>query len=162
MSRAGADAADEAPVELDADERELLTGELDALLPSLDGARRQHYARLRTAVANGHVPVDLTGPLESLLELVLQTARARTRHSAEGERILTGVYRRTPAGRRLSAHLQQVNDALRSLHGHTIESLSARMRTVGHFTLTVQTDGASVTLATRPDSLDVESISVGG
>ena len=149
-----------APIELDAEERELVGLDLDALLPTLDGERHARSAALRDTVAAGQVADELVPALESLLELTLQTARARARYRAEGDQTLTGLYRRTPAGRQLSDHLRQVNEALKTLDGQTIESLSVRMRTVGHFTLTIQTDATTITLATRPDSVDVESISV--
>lgn len=147
-------------IELDPDERELVGLDIDALLPTLDGDRHDRYAQLRDAVAAGQVPGELVPALESLLELTLQTARARARYRAEGEKILTALYRRTPGGRELSSHLGQVNEALTTLAGQTIASLSVRMRTVGHFTLTIQTDETTITLAARPDSVDVESIAV--
>jgi hypothetical protein len=144
------------------EERELVAYDLDVLLPTLQGARRDRYARLREAVGQGQVPGELVPALESLLELTLQTARARARHKADGERTLTELYGRTPAGRELAAHLRNVNQALRELQGQTIGSLTVRMRTVGHFTLTVQTDEAAMTLVARPDTIDVESIAVSG
>jgi hypothetical protein len=97
----------------------------------------------------------------SLVVLTLPTARARARYRAEGEKVLTQLYGRTSAGRGLAEHLSQVNGALKALAGHTVKGVNVRMRTVGHFTITVQTDGATITLAARPDSLDVESIAVG-
>jgi hypothetical protein len=148
------------PLDLDADEQELVGLDIEALLPTLDAARQQRYAALGEAVRRGQVPPELVPALESLLELTLQTARARTRYRAEGEQTLTKLYRRTPAGRELTGHLRRVDEALKTLAGQTIESLSVRMRTVGHFTLTVQTDATTITLVARPDSLDVESIAV--
>lgn len=150
-----------APLELTDEESELVGLDLDVLLPTLDGSRRDRYEALRAAVGAGQVPARLQPALESLLELTLQTARARTRYRAEGEQILTKLYTRTASGRELADHLGQVNEALRSLAGQTIGSVTVRMRTVGHFTVTIQTDGTTITLATRPDSLDVESIAVG-
>lgn len=147
-------------LDLDVEERELVAQDVDALLPTLDGPRRARYAVLRDAVGDGHVPHDLLPALESLLELTLQTARARARYRAEGEQTLTRLYRRTPRGRELTAHLGHVNKALQTLAGQTVESMSVRMRTVGHFTLTIQTDATTLTLAARPDSVDVESIAV--
>jgi hypothetical protein len=155
-----AEAPTQAPIELDAEERELVGLDLDALLPTLDGARRERYQALRDAVSVGRIPPELVPALESLLALTLQTARARARYRAEGEKTLTDLYRRTPGGRELSAHLRQVNEALTSLQGETIVSLSTRMRTVGHFTVTIQTDQTTLTLVSRPDTLDVESIAV--
>ena len=148
-------------VDLEEFEQELVLSDLDALLPTLDGARHDRFSQLRDAVDLGRVPVPLVPALESVLELTLQTARARARHHADGERALTDLYRRTTAGRQLAAHLGQVNKALKSLQGQTIESVSVRMRTVGHFTIAVQTDRSSITLSARPDAVNVESVGVG-
>ncbi len=152
---------DTATIELDAEEQELVAQDLELLLPTLDGERRERFRQLAAAVAIGEVPASLTPALESVLELTLQTARARQRYRAEGEKILTGLYRRTPGGRELTDHLRQVNAALDSLAGNTVEAVTVRMRTVGHFTLTIHTDEATITLASRPDSVDVESVAVG-
>jgi hypothetical protein len=150
------------PLELDADERELIGLELAALLPALEGSRRERYQALADAVAaGGAVPAELIPQLESLLELVLQTARARKLYRAEGERVLTGLLRRTPRGRELGAHLNAVNKALTALTGHTLNGARVGMRTLGHFTVTLQTDAGTLTLAVRPDSLNVESVAVG-
>jgi hypothetical protein len=149
------------PLELDGDERELIELELGSLLSALEGPRRERYQALADAVADGAVPPDLVPHLESLLELVLQTARARKLYRAEGERILTALLRRTPRGRELSSHLADVNKALKAITGHTLNGARVGMRTLGHFTVTLQTDAATLTIAVRPDSLNVESVAVG-
>jgi hypothetical protein len=151
----------EEPLELNDDEQELIELELASLLPALEGSRRERYQALAGAVAQGTVPPELVPQLESLLELVLQTARARKLYRAEGERILTALLRRTPRGRELSSHLNEVNTALNAIAGHTLNGVRVGMRTLGHFTVTLQTDAATLTLAVRPDSLNVESVAVG-
>ena len=158
---AGANADPIAALELDEDERDLVARDIEVLLPTLEGDRRERYARLRDTVLAGSVPAELTPALESLLELTLQTARARTRYRAEGEQTLTKLYARTAGGRERAGHLREVNKALGSLAGQTVESVAVRMRTVGHFTIAIQTSGTTITLAARPDSVDVESIAVG-
>lgn len=149
------------PIELNEEERTLILSDLDALLPTLDGARADRFRALRASAVAGTVPADLVAALESVLELTLQTGRARTRYRADGEGILTAVYRRTSAGRTLSKHLGQVNEALKTLAGDEVTSISVRMRTVGHFTIAIQTDNTTLTLAARPDTINVESIAVG-
>ena len=149
------------PLELDSDEQELIELELASLLPALEGPRRERYQALAETVAGGTVPPDLVPQLESLLELVLQTARARKLYRAEGERILTALLRRTPRGRELTGHLNDVNTALTAITGHTLNGVRVGMRTLGHFTVTLQTDAATLTLAVRPDGLNVESVAVG-
>jgi hypothetical protein len=151
----------EPPIELDDNERELVALELDTIIPALRGERRQRYERLRDAVDDGTVPGDLTPELSSLLELALQTARARQLYRAEGERILTNLLRRTPRGKELATQLSDVNKALRAVAGHPLESVQVRMRTLGHFTVTVATAAATVTLAVRPDSVSIDSVAVG-
>lgn len=148
------------PLTLDDDERELVDLELQALLPALAAERRERYLALADAVADGSVPPDLVGHLQSLLELALQTARARKLYSAEGEKILTGLFKRTPAGRDLAAQLSDINGALRAVANRELRSARVGMRTLGHFTVTLTTDEAKVTLAVRPDGMNVESVEV--
>lgn len=149
------------PIVLDDDERELVTLEVDQLLPALQGTRRERFAVLADAVEGGEVPADAVPALESLLELALQTARARTLYRAEGEKVLTGLYKRTPAGRALASQLGDVNRALRGVAGRELLGARVAMRTLGHFTITLQTAAATVTLAVRPDGVNVESLGVG-
>ena len=139
----------------------VLAAELDALLPAFEGARRERYLALAAAVRAGEVGDEHVPELESVLELALSTARARRLYSAEGERLLTDVLRRTPRGRDLQEQLDQVNRALRTVTGATLRSASVRMRTLGHFTVTITSDAASLTLAVRPDGVAVEAVSVG-
>lgn len=158
----GATSAPQAePVTLTAEEQVLVRADLDVLLPTLDGERAERFAALRHAVVAGTIPVELGGALEALLELTLQTGRARARYRADGEGVLTKVYRRTAAGRGLQAHMRQVNTALGRLEGEQITSVKVGMRTVGHFTIAIQTDRTTLTLATRPDTINVESVAVG-
>ncbi|HSJ44770.1 MAG TPA: hypothetical protein VK923_08835 [Euzebyales bacterium] len=148
------------PLELDDDEQEIVEAELAALLPALSGARREGYEALAAAVADGSVPPELVVHLQSLLELALQTARARKLYRAEGEKILTDVFRRTPAGRALARQLGDINAALKAVASHELRSARVGMRTLGHFTVTLRTDQATLTLAVRPDGMNVESVEV--
>lgn len=148
------------PLELDDDERELVDLELAALLPALSAGRREGYEALSDAVAAGTVPPELVVHLQSLLELALQTARARKLYRAEGEKILTDLFKRTPAGRALTRQLGDMNTALRAVAGHELRGARVGMRTLGHFTVTLRTDETTLTLAVRPDGMNIESIEV--
>jgi hypothetical protein len=149
-----------AALELDDAERELVAAEVAALLPALSEERRPGYEALADAADEGSVPPELVVHLQSLLELALQTARARKLYRAEGEKILTGVFRRTPAGRALTRQLGDINGALRAVADHELRSARVGMRTLGHFTVTLRTDEATLTLAVRPDGMNVESVEV--
>ncbi|MGH8887110.1 MAG: hypothetical protein ACRDYX_18455 [Egibacteraceae bacterium] len=154
--------ADPVTVTLDDEERELLGLELRTLLPALSGPRLERYAALARAVgSDAAVPAELLPALESVLELALQTGRARQLYRAEGERILTSVLRRTPRGREFAANLDQVNKALRVVAGQKLDTVQVRMRTLGHYTVTIQSEAATLTLAIRPDGVQVESVAAG-
>jgi hypothetical protein len=154
---------DAVSVTLGDEERELLRLELRTLLPALSGPRRERYEALARVIDSdsASVPVEVLPALESVLELALQTGRARRLYRAEGERILTNVLRRTPQGRELSAQLDRVNEALRVVTGETLDAVRVRMRTLGHFTVTIQSKATTITLAVRPDGVQVESVAVG-
>ncbi|MGH8933791.1 MAG: hypothetical protein ACRDZO_24935 [Egibacteraceae bacterium] len=154
-------------VQLDDEERDLLRSEVGALLPALrgsgGGSRLAHYQALADAIdeADAPVPAELLPTLESILELALQTGRARKLYRAEGERILTGVLRRTPRGRELSSRLGTVNTALQVVAGQRLDAVNVRMRTLGHYTVTIQSPAATLTLAIRPDGIEIESVTAG-
>jgi hypothetical protein len=149
-------------LQLTDEERELLQAELAALLPALSGERREAYQALADAVENNSIPLDLLPLIEGLTKLALETGRARRLYRAEGERILTDLFRKTPSGQELSKSLNEVNKALSILEGQTLQSVRVAMRTLGHFTVTVETEKAVITIAILPDIVTVDSISVGG
>jgi hypothetical protein len=149
-------------LQLTDEERELVQAELAALLPALSGERREAYQALADAVEQNSVPPDLLPLLEGLTKLALETGRARRLYRAEGERILTELFRKTPSGKELSQSLHEVNKALSVLEGQTLLGIRVAMRTLGHFTVTVETEKAVITIAIRPDAVTVDSVSVGG
>lgn len=149
-------------LQLTDEERELVQAELAALLPALSGERREAYQALADAVEQNSVPPDLLPLLEGLTKLALETGRARRLYRAEGERILTDLFRKTPSGKELSKSLHEVNKALSVLEGQTLLGIRVAMRTLGHFTVTVETEKAVITIAIRPDAVTVDSVSVGG
>jgi hypothetical protein len=147
---------------LSPEEQELLSQELAALLPALSDQRQEGYRLLAAATAQGQVPPELLPLLEGLVALALETGRARRLYTAEGERLLTDLFRRTPAGQELARHLEEVNRALAVLAGRTLWGVRVAMRTLGHFTITLDTEGAAVTLAVRPGAVALESVAIGG
>ncbi|WP_456338165.1 hypothetical protein [Fervidibacter sacchari] len=154
--------AERESLQLTDEERELLQAELAVLLPALSGERKEAYQALADAVERNSVPPDLLPLLEGLTKLALETGRARRIYRAEGERILTELFRKTPSGQELSKSLNEVNKALSILEGQTLQGVRVAMRTLGHFTVTIETEKAVITIAIRPDAVTVDSISVGG
>ncbi len=141
------------------DEAALVVEEALHLAEALSGAQHARTLALAQAARDGAVPAELVDVLEGVVVLALQTGRARRRYLAEGERLLTDVLRRTPRGRDLQDQIATVNDALRTLAGRRLDGVRVEMRTLGHFTLTLQCEGVSLTLAVRADGVRVESVS---
>jgi hypothetical protein len=144
------------------EERELLLSELDAVLPALGGERGPAYQALRESVQRGDVPDHQLPLLEGVVSLALDTGRARLVHRADGERVLTELFRRTPRGRAQTEALAGVNRALGTLRGQPLRNVRVAMRTVGVFTVTVETDLAGVALSLGRGGVAVDHVSVGG
>ena len=127
-------------------EQELLDAELAdfaAVLP--DPSARARYAELAAAVQQAEIPVPLLAPLETMLELVLQTQRVRRRHGAEADGALHDLLARTPRGRALRRGAHEVNKSLTALSGQVLESLRFSV-TPGGQRLVVTTDECQVAL----------------
>lgn len=146
---------------LNEDERQILLTELAAIAAAADPSRRAVYDRLTAQVQEGLVAADDEETLGSVVAMLLETGRARRRYRVEGERILTGLFRRLPPGRELERRLEGANAALAAFAGKTLHSVRVGMRTVGHYTLALETEAGTVTLAIRPGGIDVESLAVG-
>ena len=149
-------------IALTAEQQDILRAEVAAILRAISGQRRETYEALAAAVNAGEVPVSLMVPLEELVALLLETRRARQIYTAEGERVLTELFQETNKGREMARQLAEVNRALASLSGRTISGVRIGMRTIGHFTVTLNAGAMSVTLAVQPRSVIVEGVAVGG
>lgn len=145
-------------VELSDEEAEIVAAEASAAAGVLDGPRRDQARALAEEARGGQVPDDLLATLERILTASLQGGRARHLYKAEGERLLTRLLARTPGGRRQQEELEAVNQALRSLGGRLLDRVSVAMRTPGHFTVSLQTEGVGLVLVVRPDGVAVESL----
>ncbi|MDQ7030451.1 MAG: hypothetical protein Q9O62_12055 [Ardenticatenia bacterium] len=150
-----------APLMLEEEEQTLLLQELEDYLALLSVERRATYRPLWEQVVAGHVGPEHMTTLGEVVALSLMSGRARRRYTAEGERILTALFRRTPQGEALNARLAQVNRALGALRNRPLEAMRVGMRTLGHFTLQVRADGVTLTLTFRPHGVEVESITAG-
>ncbi|GAP62558.1 hypothetical protein ARMA_0981 [Ardenticatena maritima] len=147
---------------IEADARDLVLREVAAYFPSVPPERRSVLDRLGQHVETGHVPPELQGLLGEILGASLMSGRSRRLYTAEGERLFTEIFRQTPQGRETSSQLASINRALKTLSGQTITSVRVNMRTLGHFTITIGTPVATITLAVRPNGVELESLNVGG
>ena len=150
------------PIELEPAEGELIGLELSELGPVSSPERKRAYDALAAAAAEGVVPADLVPLLERVIAISLESGRARRRYLAEGEKVLTDLFRRTPSGQKLQASLRDVNKALQVLEGRAVEGVKISLRTLGHIRIALETEGVSFTLSVRPSAVMVESLQVSG
>jgi hypothetical protein len=151
-----------AELELRQAEREVLEQEVGPFAETLrDPAARERYLALDRAVRGGVVPADLVKPLEAMLELVLQTRRIRQRHGPEGEQALNELFYRTERGAGLRQASREVNAALETFSGQTLEKITL-LAGPGRHTLIINTDRARLTLKVDAAGARIENLEVGG
>jgi hypothetical protein len=149
------------PLALDAAEREVVLAELAALVAVVhDREARRRYLALEAAAATGTVEGELLPELESLLELSLETGRARRMHSAEGERTLLRLFSRTSRGTRARQATDAINLALAELSGQVLEGLLFTLQGPGVYRLGIHTDRCRLALTIDRHGLAAESVEV--
>lgn len=119
------------------------------------------YQALAEAALEGRIPDDLVDAAERVTTVSLQTGRAKRDGQANEEKLLAAVYRRTPAGKALTARAREVNKALETLTGRTVQTARIGALAPGSYSLTLEADGVAVTLAIGTDGLEVRSLQAG-
>ena len=149
-------------MKLTEEERELL---LTEVAQALDNVRAPElkvtYGELLSAVDQGEVPDELLAPLESVLELGLESGRIRKVHLAHGEMTAQRIFARTPRGRAMQGASAEVNEALRALVGHTIEEVSISQPGPGRFSLLLGTEHGRLVLRLNRSGVRLQSLEVG-
>ena len=149
-------------LELGTAEREILAAEAATFAATrTDPAARARYAELAAAVESGTVPPELAGALETLLDLLLSTGRARREHGGPAEAALQRLFLRTPRGAALKAAAAEVNEALTALRGQALENLTFAPTARGH-SLVITTGAYQLTLAIDRAGVRVEQVETGG
>ena len=119
-----------------------------------DPAAQARYERLAAAAASGAVPDDLVPALETMLELLFEKGRPSNRA------VLQALFARTPVGRQQSAAAREVNQALRTLRGQTLQEVRLSAGPSRH-TLVVETDRCRLTLELDKAGARVASLEAG-
>lgn len=156
-----APAAPVASLAIDRAQQEVLLAELAALAGSVhDPEARGRCEELTAAVAEGTVEEDLLFFLEGVLEMSLQTGRARRVHGPESEQALFRLFQQTPRGSAARRATEAVNKALAALAGQTLEKVLFMAQGPGTFRLGIETGGCKVTLEIDRHGVSVESLEV--
>jgi hypothetical protein len=119
-----------------------------------DATAQARYLRLASAAAAGAVPSALVPALETMLELLFEKGRPSNRT------VLQAVFAKTPRGRAQSAAAREVNKALRSLRGQTLEEVRLTAGPSRH-TLTIETDHCRLTLELDTAGARVGTLEIG-
>ena len=126
---------------------EVARAEAQAVLAMVqDETRRGRLADVVAALAGGEVDGEDADALAELLELGLQTGRVRSVYGPEGEQAALALFRRLPLGRELTQSTRELNEALTSLEGRTIEKLSVSAVGPGEYGVTISTDEYEIVL----------------
>ena len=148
-------------LEIDAAQGEVLLAEIEGLLATVrEPGARASWQELAGAVAGGAVEESLLGPLQSLVEMSLQTGRARKLHGPESEQALLRLFHRTPRGSAARRATESVNEALRTLSGQTLQDMLFTVQAPGVFRLGLRTDRVRLALEIDGRGVSVESLEV--
>jgi hypothetical protein len=144
------------------DEREVLLAETAQALEQITVPElRVRYGELLTAVDQGEVPEELLEPLQTLLEVGLESGRIRRLHTAHGEMAAGRVYARTPAGQAARASAEAVNQALAALEGRAVREVKVGTHGPGRYSLTLATDAGTLLLRFDRQGVRLQSVEVG-
>lgn len=140
------------------DEAALVVAESSAAARVLPEPARDAAMALADAADTGTIPVELLDVLGDVLVASIQGGRARQLYRANGEKTLNRLLTRTPVGKERSAHIDEVNTALSALNGRQIDSIRVGARSPGQHTLTITTQGITLTLGVTGAGVTVESV----
>jgi hypothetical protein len=138
---------------------EVSRAEAQAVLAMLtDEQRRSRLADVVAAVEEGSVEGDDAAALGELLELGLQTGRLRSIYGPEGEQAALALFRRLPQGRELAQSTGELNAALESLAGRTLDRVSVHAVGPGEYGVSISADGFDVALRLGPSGARISSV----
>lgn len=144
------------------DDEAVAVGETaEAFAVAVPEGRDAPYRLLAASATAGEVTADQLPTLEQVCVLALETGKARQIGSAETERLLMAVYRRTPGGKALQSETTDVNKVLSQFVGRTLQSARLTCRMPGRYHLDLTVDGFDVTIAIAPEGLEVRSLQTG-
>ena len=144
-------------------EREYVVAEALALAEVVpEGDSRAEYQEIAFSADQGEVPEDLSAKVGELVSLAVETGRARSVHGAAGVRALVAVWKDTPQGRHAVEKTNDLNQALTSLRGRTIDSVRVTPTAPGSYALSIAAGDLEVRLTFERQEATLRSINVGG
>ena len=141
--------------------QEVALAETQAVLAmARDGEYRERLASLQAAASEGEVDGEDAETLQELHEVGLQSGRLRALYGPGGERAALTTYRRLPSGAAVAESAREVSEALRSLAGQELRSVSLEATGPGAFTLSLSAGSAEITVRLDRQGARLHSVGV--
>ena len=121
---------------------------------------REVYLALKAAIDTLDVPANLQARLGAIVEVALTSGRVRRLFGPGAELSLNSLFMKTPRGREVAASLAELNKALASLKGRTVEQITSTQRSPGAYALTLKTSGCQIVIRFEQAGVRVESLEV--
>ena len=149
------------PITLDTLQHDILVPQIQAFLDATtDAQAREVYAALAASIEKLEVPPELAARLGAIVEVALTSGRIRKLFGPGAELSLNALFMKTPRGREIAQSLVELNKALATLKGQTVEQVIASQRSPGAYALTVKTSGCQVVIRFEQAGVRVESLEV--
>jgi len=146
---------------LDSLQRDVLVPQIQAFLDATnDPQARDVYLSLKTAIESLEVPGDLQLRLGAIVEVALTSGRVRRLFGPGAELSLNALFLKTPRGREVAQSLAELNKALATLKGQTVEQITSTQRSPGAYALTLKTSGCQIVIRFEQAGVRVESLEV--
>jgi hypothetical protein len=149
-------------IALDTLQRDILIPQIQAFLDATnDPQAREVYLALKSAIESLEVPSDLQPRLGAIVEVALTTGRVRRLFGPAAELSLNALFTKTPRGREVAQSLAELNKALASLKGQTVEQITTTQRAPGAYSLTLKTSNCQLVIRFEQSGVRVETLEVG-
>jgi hypothetical protein len=148
-------------ITLDSLQRDILVPQIQAFLDATSEPQaRDVYQTLKSAIETLEVPADLQLRLGAIVEVALTSGRIRRLFGPGAELSLNALFMKLPRGREVAKSLAELNKALATLKGQTVEQITSTQRSPGAYALTVKTSDCQIVIRFEQAGVRVESLEV--
>jgi len=156
------DTLDDGALKLDTLQRDLLSAQIrDFIAAAPESPARDAFVALKDAVEAMEVPAELAPRLDTVIELLLSSGRARRLYGPAAELAISGLFLKTSRGKSIAASLKDLNGAFKKLRGQPLEEISVSLKKPGVYALTINAGGYRIAFRFSPEGASVESVEVG-
>src|ERR1700722_2645510 len=146
-------------IALDTLQHAILIPQIQAFLDATtDPQAREVYLALKTAIESLEIPPDLQPRLGAIVEVALTSGRVRRLFGPAAELSLNSLFTKTPRGREVAQSLSELNKALASLKGQTVEQITSSQKSPGASSLTLKATNCQLVIRFEQSGVRVESL----